>query len=66
MPFVRFGQFRLLWVFLASCGFFWLIGGGFGWFWLIVAGFGWFWLVACFITNALVAEFYTTDLRIRK
>ena len=41
MPFVRFRQFRLLWVVLASCR----------WFWLVLAGFGSFWLVARLITN---------------
>ena len=38
MPFVWFRQFKLLWVVLASCGWFWLVLGGFGWFWGFLAG----------------------------
>ena len=64
MPFVRFKQFRLLWVILASCGWFWLVLAGFGWFWLVLAGFDWFWLllggllVACFITKEFSLGIY--------
>ena len=54
-------SFGLLWVVVASCGWFWLVAGGC---WMVLAGcgwlldgFGWLWVVACFITNALEAIF---------